>query len=176
MVRQERTAASAMKRAGQTPHGARPNREEARLRLGACRLGALAPPGRSLEPPSNVWPRGMVVLRYVIAPSRTSVHDRASRADRIRLTGPAALKIFVSNTSFTSPVIDGPARALPTVRQLRNREVFRVILHRVRLSVRVKFIRPNVVHLHHRTARQVKRHGVSRAYEISSGRSRLRAG
>jgi hypothetical protein len=38
-----------------------------RLRLprewaGTCRLGASPPPGRSLEPRSNAWPRGMTVL------------------------------------------------------------------------------------------------------------------
>jgi len=65
-----------MQRAGQTPHGARPNREGAWLRLGACRLGAPQPPGRSLEPRSNARPRGMTVL--------------PETADRIRLTGPAA--------------------------------------------------------------------------------------
>jgi hypothetical protein len=32
----------------------------------ACRLGASAPSGRSLEPLSNVRPRGMAVLRYVV--------------------------------------------------------------------------------------------------------------
>src|SRR6202795_2998367 len=50
-----------MRRAGQTPHGARPNREGVQFRLGACRLGAPQPPGRSLEPRSNAWPRGMTV-------------------------------------------------------------------------------------------------------------------
>jgi hypothetical protein len=50
-----------MRRAGQTPHGARPNREGAWLRSSACRLGAPQPPGRSLEPRSNAWPRGMTV-------------------------------------------------------------------------------------------------------------------
>jgi hypothetical protein len=51
-----------MRRAGQTPHGARPNREGFRLRPEAHRLGAPQPPGRSLEPHSNVRPRGMTVL------------------------------------------------------------------------------------------------------------------
>jgi len=51
-----------MMRAGQTPHGARPNREEARARLRTCRLDASQPPGRSLEPFSNARPRGMTVL------------------------------------------------------------------------------------------------------------------
>ena len=40
-VRQERTAVAAMPRAWQTPHGARPNREEAWFRLGAYRLDTL---------------------------------------------------------------------------------------------------------------------------------------
>jgi hypothetical protein len=51
-----------MRRAGQTPHGARPNREGPRVRPRTCRLGASQPPGRSLEPRSNAWPRGMTVL------------------------------------------------------------------------------------------------------------------
>jgi hypothetical protein len=51
-----------MRRAGQTPHGARPNREGVQRKLDACRLGAPQPPGRSLEPRSNAWPRGMTVL------------------------------------------------------------------------------------------------------------------
>ena len=51
-----------MARAGQTPHGARPNREGARGNSGTCWLGASQPPGRSLEPGSNAGPRGMTVL------------------------------------------------------------------------------------------------------------------
>jgi hypothetical protein len=48
--------------AGQTPHGARPNREgSAGSPALACWLGAPPPPGRSLEPYSNVRPRGMAV-------------------------------------------------------------------------------------------------------------------
>src|SRR5258708_38297694 len=74
-----------MRRAWQTPHGARPNREgfPASLRAcwDACRLGAPQPPGRSLEPPSNARPRGMTVL--------------PATADRIRLTGPAANNFLV---------------------------------------------------------------------------------
>ncbi len=50
-----------MLRAGQTPHGARSNREEAPEDRSAYRLGAPQPPGRSLEPRSNAWPRGMTV-------------------------------------------------------------------------------------------------------------------
>src|SRR5207253_10322950 len=61
-VRKERTADAVMWRAGQTPHGARPNREGPRVRLRTCRLGASQPPGRSLEPHSNARPRGMTVL------------------------------------------------------------------------------------------------------------------
>src|SRR5271156_3921841 len=53
-----------MQRAGQTPHGARPNREGtpgfAWENVPARRL---KPPGRSLEPRSNARPRGMTVLR-----------------------------------------------------------------------------------------------------------------
>jgi hypothetical protein len=65
-----------MLRAGQTPHGARPNREEVPASAGrvparraslpparvfGLRWCALKPPGRSLEPRSDVWPRGMAV-------------------------------------------------------------------------------------------------------------------
>src|SRR4030081_99975 len=55
-----------MRRAGQTPHGAKPNREGFSGQTfgdagNACRLGAPQPPGRSLEPRSNAWPRGMTV-------------------------------------------------------------------------------------------------------------------
>src|SRR5271157_1035353 len=74
-----------MRRAGQTPHGARPNREgfpgkPSGFAGDACRLGAPPPPGRSLEPRSNARPRGMTVL--------------PETADRIRLTGPAATNYF----------------------------------------------------------------------------------
>ena len=49
--------------AGQTPHGARPNRGGvARFGACTCRLGASQLPGRSLEPRSNVRPRGMTVM------------------------------------------------------------------------------------------------------------------
>src|SRR5215831_2333962 len=51
-----------MARAWQTPHGARPNREE--VRSFGCRhvpARCVKPSGRSLEPGSNARPRGMVV-------------------------------------------------------------------------------------------------------------------
>ena len=67
-----------MTRAGQTPHGARPNREGAILTGSACRLGALGLPGRSLMSSAAMhcleeWP-----------PVGRKVHYR------IRLTGPVA--------------------------------------------------------------------------------------
>ncbi len=51
-----------MQRAGQTPHGARPNREGAR-NFGSAHAPArrVKPPGRSLEPRSDAGPRGMAV-------------------------------------------------------------------------------------------------------------------
>src|SRR5258707_9265791 len=51
-----------MQRAGQTPHGARPNREGAR-NFGFAHAPArrVKPPGRSLEPGSDAGPRGMAV-------------------------------------------------------------------------------------------------------------------
>ena len=89
-------------RAWQTPHGARPNREEVPPPLQGlhdawrlCREMAAGrfcsdggrvparcakPPGRSLEPRSNARPRGMIVL--------------PATADRIRLTGPAAIHSY----------------------------------------------------------------------------------
>src|ERR1700684_986277 len=68
-----------MPRAGQTPHGARPNREEVHG-FGREHVPArcVKPSGRSLEPRSNARPRGM------------AVQPRLAGADRIRLTGPAA--------------------------------------------------------------------------------------
>src|SRR5277367_6781384 len=53
-----------MPRAWQTPHGARPNREEV-WDFGSRHVPArcVKPPGRSLEPRSNAGPRGMIVLR-----------------------------------------------------------------------------------------------------------------
>src|SRR5271169_356508 len=55
-----------MRQAGQTPHGARPNREGAWGGLNKPCLRRVParcakPPGRSLEPHSNVRPRGMTV-------------------------------------------------------------------------------------------------------------------
>src|SRR5580765_5724475 len=51
-----------MSRAGQTPHGARPNREEVRgFGCGHVPARCVEPSGRSLEPRSDARPRGMVV-------------------------------------------------------------------------------------------------------------------
>jgi hypothetical protein len=51
-----------MSRAGQTPHGARPNRKGVRdLGLGHVPARCVKPSGRSLEPRSNARPRGMAV-------------------------------------------------------------------------------------------------------------------
>src|SRR6267154_2374865 len=69
-----------MERAGQTPHGARPNREEAWFRPGACRLGA---PNLRVGRLSCAAMRGLEEW----PPCRVKL------ADRIRLTGPAAFKI-----------------------------------------------------------------------------------
>jgi hypothetical protein len=85
-----------MERAWQTPHGARPNREGARLGAqasaervparcasGVPSVGLLArdgvlskPSGRSLEPRSNARPRGMVVLRCVVPARGTSLQTK----------------------------------------------------------------------------------------------------
>ena len=67
-----------MQLAGQTPHGARPNREGAPACRDAHRLGAPQPPGRPLELRSNARPRGMAVLRVRGHRSRASARDRAS--------------------------------------------------------------------------------------------------
>src|SRR5215471_2890726 len=51
-----------MMRAGQTPYGARPNREGFAVYGGAGRLGAPELPGRSLMSAcSNARPRGMII-------------------------------------------------------------------------------------------------------------------
>jgi hypothetical protein len=86
-VRQERTAVAVMRRAGQTPHGARPNREEVGLRLGTCWLGA-----------SNL--RVGRLSRAVMRGPEEWPSCRSNPADRIRLTGPAATKFL--NRSFDS--------------------------------------------------------------------------
>ena len=52
-----------MRRAWQTPHGARPNREGVRnASFEHVPARHVQPPGRSLEPRSNARPRGMAVL------------------------------------------------------------------------------------------------------------------
>ena len=56
-----------MQRAGQTTHGARPNRKGVRSLVltdqgfGHVQARCVQPSGRSLEPRSNAWPRGMTV-------------------------------------------------------------------------------------------------------------------
>ena len=59
-----------------------------------CRLGASQPSGRSLEPGSNVRPRGMIALP--VAEPSTAVAGISGRpADRIRLTdSTATLSLF----------------------------------------------------------------------------------
>jgi hypothetical protein len=53
-----------MRWAGQTPHGARPNREEVPgFGRGHVPARCVKPPGRSLEPRSDARPRGMAVPR-----------------------------------------------------------------------------------------------------------------
>jgi hypothetical protein len=65
-----------MQRAGQTPHGARPNREGAR-NFGFAHAPArrVKPPGRSLEPGSDAGPRGMAV-----PPERSGGQNSAYRS------------------------------------------------------------------------------------------------
>jgi hypothetical protein len=54
-----------MTRAGQTPHGARPNRKEVRgFSRGHVLARCVKPSGRSLEPGSDAWPRGMAVAQH----------------------------------------------------------------------------------------------------------------
>src|SRR5258708_7152604 len=67
-----------MRGAGQTPHGARPNREGILAEMPECVLARCAKlPGRSLEPSSDGGPRGMTVT--------------AATSYKIRLTGPMSL-------------------------------------------------------------------------------------
>src|SRR5580704_17658075 len=77
-----------MQRAGQTPHGARPNREGLGFGVkasagGTCRLGASQPPGRSLEPRSNAWPRGMTVLREQSGRQNSAYRSGCHKVPRI---------------------------------------------------------------------------------------------
>src|SRR5205809_7726648 len=67
-----------MREARQTPHGARPNREGVAPQ-GACVPARRAKPsGRSLEPCSNEWPRGMTVT--AATPYRIRLTDLISLA------------------------------------------------------------------------------------------------
>src|SRR6266852_8587063 len=88
-----------MERAWQTPHGARPNREEARLRPGACRLGA---------PNLRVGRLSRAVMR---GPEEWP-SCRSDLADRIRLTGPAASNIGLSGLSTVPFLRHSPAARL----------------------------------------------------------------
>jgi hypothetical protein len=72
-----------MQRAGQTPHGARPNREGFQRKLKAHRLGAPQPPGRSLEPRSNAWPRGMTVPQHSCC-GQNSAYRSGCQVKRLR--------------------------------------------------------------------------------------------
>src|SRR5436853_2388885 len=73
-----------MHEARQTPHGARPNREGVAPQ-GACVPARRAkPPGRSLEPCSNEWPRGMTVA--------AATPYRIRLTDLISLAGPRVRK------------------------------------------------------------------------------------
>ena len=97
-----------MQRAGQTPHGARPNREGTRLRPGACRLGAPQPPGRSLEPRSNARPRGMAVPQQC---GQNSAYR------------PSCHKLFFSITCKAKKLVARPVRRVcigPSVLKTQN--------------------------------------------------------
>ena len=82
-----------MQRAGQAPHGARPNREEAWLRSGACRLGApnlrVGRLSRAVMHGPEEWPSCW-----------------SNPADRIRLTGPAATTFVFNHLHNTTSRCD----------------------------------------------------------------------
>ncbi|SRR5581483_2560775 len=109
-----------MHEARQTPHGARPNREGVAPH-GACAPARRAKPsGRSLEPCSNAWPRGMTVtaatpyrIRLISPMSLAGPHVRKNvRTFQFHgttimsfgssLTGRAACEIFVKAPVFGS--------------------------------------------------------------------------
>src|ERR1700730_5340198 len=89
-----------MQRAGQTPHGARPNREGAR-NFGSAHAPArrVKPPGRSLEPGSDAGPRGMAV-----PPERSGGQNSAYRSGCHKLL---CFPLFASSISLiVTPVVD----------------------------------------------------------------------
>jgi len=117
-----------MQRAGQTPHGARPNREEIAARPRYVPARCVKPPGRSLEPRSNARPRGMAVPQqrccgqnsayrsgcHKFLFSITSKANKAScDAGVTRLRGAAATGIRKSRTSVAPA---GTTRESPLAR------------------------------------------------------------
>ena len=78
-----------MQRAGQTPHGARPNREEVwDFGSGHVPARCVKPSGRSLEPRSDARPRGMAVQREQ---SRGQNSAYRSGCQQIRFPGTLAI-------------------------------------------------------------------------------------
>src|SRR5690348_6240703 len=74
--------------AGQTPHGARPNREATRAvgsrRSTRERTARPKPPGRPLEPASNAGPRGMVIVSLTRCRKTTRKREQDSAYGTLR--------------------------------------------------------------------------------------------
>ena len=102
-----------MRRAWQTPHGARPNREEAGdFGLRHVPARCVKPPGRSLEPSSNAGPRGMTVL-----PEQSGRQNSAYRFGCFLYNGLRGMRHQVCQFCATSVL---PPRQFPFLSGSRN--------------------------------------------------------
>ena len=100
-----------MARAWQTPHGARPNREE--VRSFGCRhvpARCVKPSGRSLEPGSNARPRGMVVPQQQCCGQNSAYRSGCLKAPFSTHSHRPAVKMMI----FARPVSAGRLHAFET--------------------------------------------------------------
>ena len=109
-----------MPRAGQTPHGARPNREEVRdFGCGHVPARCVKPSGRSLEPRSNARPRGMAV-----PPEQSSGQNSAYRSGCHKLlfsiTSKANKARCDSGVTHTCSRNDTPSSLVHAIGQIRE--------------------------------------------------------
>src|SRR5712691_3342721 len=119
-----------MQRAGQTTHGARPNRKGAELILTNQFLHVPArcvqPSGRSLEPRSDAWPRGMTV-----PPEQSGGQNSAYRSGcHILLVFPL---FALANFRIVTAVSRSEPTGQPDFRSLA-RDLFCLLAHFVRMT------------------------------------------
>src|SRR5271165_2889012 len=105
-----------MQRAGQTTHGARPNREEVRsFGLEHVPARCVKPSGRSLEPRSNAWPRGMAV-----PPEQSGGQNSAYRSGCHKLFLLIASK---ANNRVSAPLVAAAGTTFLCLRYAQEREI-----------------------------------------------------